>query len=117
MCDHWLLWDKNSTTYNVEYVSDHIFSVQTFKYGKIWDQIVITPVGSICFLLKGYGGRASDKFITKDCGVVDLLPAGRIVFADCGFTVHEIVAEKGATLVIPDFKQKETKQLTPSRGH
>lgn len=73
----------------------------------------ITPHGSISFLSRGYGGKASDKFITEDCGMLDKLSAGDIVLADRGFKIHELVAAKGASLVIPDFKQRNTTQLTP----
>ena len=31
--------------------------------------IGITPQGTVSFILKGWGGRASDKFITEHCGL------------------------------------------------
>uniref|UniRef100_A0A673L1Z4 DDE Tnp4 domain-containing protein n=1 Tax=Sinocyclocheilus rhinocerous TaxID=307959 RepID=A0A673L1Z4_9TELE len=42
----------------------------------------ISPTGSITFLSKSWGGRASDKTITKLSGLIDLLEEGDIVMAD-----------------------------------
>ena len=45
----------------------------------------ISPSGFITFLSSCYGGRASDKFITKDSGFYDLLERDDVVMADCVF--------------------------------
>lgn len=47
-----------------------------------------------------YVGRSSDKQLTSDCGVLDLLEAGDAVMVDKGF---EIVGDlpQGVTLNIP----------------
>ena len=46
-------------------------------------------LGFISFLSSCYGGRASDKFITKDSGFYDLLERDDVVMADCGFQIQE----------------------------
>lgn len=58
----------------------------------------ISPTGSITFL---WGGRASDKTITKSSGLIDLLEGGDIVMADRGFSFPEYFAAKGVQLLIP----------------
>ena len=49
----------------------------------------ISPSGFITFLSSCYGGRASDKFITKDSGFYDLLERDDVVMADRGFQIQE----------------------------
>ena len=65
--------------------------------------ISITPQGTVNYLSKGYGGRASDKFITENCGYLGKLHTGDVVLADRGFTVQESIAYRSATLNIPAF--------------
>lgn len=71
---------------------------RTLKY-----LIGITPQGSISFISEGYGGRASDKFVTEDCGILDLLLPGSVVLADRGFLIENCVHQVGAKLKIPAF--------------
>ena len=43
----------------------------------------------MAFISKGWGSRASDVYITENCGILQKLLPGDIVLADCGFTVQE----------------------------
>lgn len=63
--------------------------------------IGICPQGSVTFLSKAYGGRASDKTITEDCGFLALLEYGDMVLADRGFLIAESVGMCCATLHVP----------------
>jgi hypothetical protein len=66
--------------------------------------IGITPQGSVSFLSKVYGGRASDKEITENCGIFAHLLPGDQVLADRGFTCAESFAlYSRAELVVPSF--------------
>ena len=49
-----------------------------------------------------YAGRSSDKQITKDCGILDLLEEGDSIIADKGFEIADDLP-KGVTLNIPPF--------------
>ena len=49
-----------------------------------------------------YAGRSSDKQITNDCGILDLLEAGDSVMADKGFDIAGDLPQ-GVTLNIPPF--------------
>ncbi|XP_033758154.1 uncharacterized protein LOC117340503 [Pecten maximus] len=71
--------------------------------------IGITPQGAVSFLSKGYGGRASDKYVTEDCGLLHKLLPGDIVLADRGFDIQESVGLNCAEVKIPAF----TRQLSP----
>ena len=61
----------------------------------------ITPNGAISFLLKCYGGRATDIFITEDCGIAKKLIPGNQVMADRGFKIRDLLAYHQCTLTIP----------------
>ena len=50
--------------------------------------IGVAPSGAITFVSDLYAGRCSDKAITKDCGLYDLLEDGDSVMADKGFTIQ-----------------------------
>lgn len=65
--------------------------------------IGITPQGTICFISPSYGGRASDKFITEDCGILEKIEPGDLVMADRGFLIEEFLHPLGASLKIPIF--------------
>ena len=63
----------------------------------------ITSQGTVSFLSKAWGGRASDKFITEHCGIVDNLIPGGIILADCGFTIVNSVGLCCAQVVVLPF--------------
>ena len=73
--------------------------------------IGISPAGYITFLLDCYGGRASDKFITKDSGFYDLLDWGDEVMADRGFQIREELYQCFCTLSVPPGARLK-KQMT-----
>ena len=57
-------------------------------------------------------GHASDKMITKHCGLTDLPAKGDIVMADRGFDVQEVYAEANVTLNIPPTLPSSCTQFT-----
>lgn len=61
------------------------------------------PQCTTAFISVGYGGRASDKFITHDSGILERLQPGDVVMADRGFNVQESVTQAYAKLEIPAF--------------
>ena len=61
----------------------------------------ITPNGAISFLSSCYGGRATDIFITEDCGIASKLSPGDQVMADRGFKIKDLLAYNQCTLTIP----------------
>ena len=61
----------------------------------------ITPSGTVSFLSAGWGGRASDKEITRNSGFLDKVTFGDCVLADRGFLIEEELATRGAVLRIP----------------
>jgi DDE superfamily endonuclease len=65
--------------------------------------IGITPTGSVSFISKAYGGRASDKVITQRSGFLDLLEPGDVVLADRGFLIDEDITVRHCSLKIPSF--------------
>uniref|UniRef100_A0A672HWV4 THAP-type domain-containing protein n=1 Tax=Salarias fasciatus TaxID=181472 RepID=A0A672HWV4_SALFA len=74
----------------------HYKGTHTMKY-----LIGITPQGSISFISKGWGGRASDKHITEKCGLLNKLLPGDVVLADRGFDIRDAVGVMCAELKIP----------------
>jgi hypothetical protein len=60
------------------------------------------------FISPLYGGRASDNFITKNCGFLEYLLPGDEVMADRGFTIAEDLCARRVKLNIPAFLKGRT---------
>ncbi|XP_052284750.1 uncharacterized protein LOC127881097 [Dreissena polymorpha] len=73
--------------------------------------VAITPLGSISFVSKAFGGRTSDKVVTLRSGFLDLLEYGDLVLADRGFLIGEEIAARNCFLSIPAFTRGQA-QLT-----
>lgn len=88
--------------------------------------IGISPSGAVSFVSDLYAGRSSDKQITNDCGILDLLEAGDSVMADKGFEIAGDLPQ-GVTLNIPPFlggkdhlsieEETETRRIASVRIH
>ena len=72
--------------------------------------IGIMPQGSVSFISDGWGGRASDKFITDDSNLLHNLLPGDTILADRGFDIKNSLGLYSATVTIPAFT-KGQKQL------
>ena len=65
--------------------------------------IGITPQGTICFISKGWGGRASDQHITENSKFLKYVVYNDVIMADRGFNIVETLGTLGAKLEIPSF--------------
>ncbi|XP_042148815.1 uncharacterized protein LOC121837290 [Ixodes scapularis] len=65
--------------------------------------VAIAPHGSVMFVSKVYGGRASDKHIVKDSGIISHFERGDHVMADRGFSLDPEMEPKGVALNTPAF--------------
>ena len=72
----------------------------------------ISLSGSVLYVSNMWRGRASDKKITMECGLIDLLSPGQYIMADRGFTIEEELREKRIGLYIPSFLGSKRSQLT-----
>ena len=70
--------------------------------------IAIAPQGVTTFVSASWGGRVSDKQLTRECGIIQKLLPGDIVLADRGFDIAEDIAMVQASLHIPAFTKGVT---------
>jgi len=63
----------------------------------------ISPSGLATFVSYLYGGHVSDKAITDNCRITDLLEPGDVVMADKGFDMQDLLVPKRVILNIPPF--------------
>ncbi|XP_065648027.1 uncharacterized protein LOC136077793 [Hydra vulgaris] len=88
----------------------------TYKSKNTWKVLLcITPIGTVSFISKAYGGNASDRFITERCGILDKIVSGDSLMADKRFNISDLLVGKGSQLVIPPFlkdKKKFSKRNT-----
>ena len=74
-----------------------------YKHHNTWKLLVgVTLKGQMTFLSDLWGGRVSDKQITRESVVLDLLQAGDNVMVDRGFDISGIVLA-GVTVNMPPF--------------
>ena len=74
--------------------------------------IGISPQGVTTFVSDSWGGRVSDKHLTRESGLLKKLLPGDILLADRGFDIAEEVGLMQASLEIPAFTKGLT-QLSP----
>ena len=68
-----------------------------YKSRNTWKELIcITPAETISFISKCYGGCASDRFISKDCHIIDKLQYGHNLMADKGFSISDLLISKGS---------------------
>ena len=96
---------ERSVDFNARASSWSNYKQNTVKY-----LMAVTPQGSISLLSVGYGGRAPDKQITEESGLLDLLLPGDQVLADRGFTVQAAAGTRYAEMVMPEVT-RGNKQL------
>ena len=67
--------------------------------------IGITPQGSIAYISNGWGGRASDVYITEHSGLLGKLLPGDVILADRGFTIQESAGLYCVEVKLPPFEK------------
>ena len=87
--------------------------------------IGISPTGYPSFISELYTGRSSDKQVTKDCGILNLLEPSDDLMADKGFDIEDEMPQ-GVNLNIPPFlkdqhlsvqAENETRKIAAVRVH
>ena len=78
----------------------------------------VSPNGAVTFISPLYGGRTSDKELTKRSGLLDLLERNDTIMADRGFDIGSLMPE-GTGLNIPPFlgsrDQLEAEEVVETR--
>ncbi|XP_038056994.1 uncharacterized protein LOC119728722 [Patiria miniata] len=90
---------------SIERPSDLLARAQTWSRHKHHNTvkylIATAPQGSILFISSAWGGRASDKYVTTNSGLLDKLLPGDLVLASRGFEIAENAGLMCAEVNIP----------------
>ena len=73
--------------------------------------VVCIKSGSVSYISDAYGGAASDRYITEDCGVINKFNRGVVALVDRGFNVQDVFLKHHVTVAMPPFT-KAKKQFT-----
>lgn len=65
----------------------------------------ITPWGAFSFISKLWTGSASDRHITQESGLLDLLEEGDHVMTDRGFTIVDLLTKTKVVLNMPPLSK------------
>lgn len=74
--------------------------------------VSITPSGMINFVSEAWTGRASDKFVTMNCGFLNIVEPYDKVMADRGFPIKEELLLLNAELLIPPGRRGVSQMST-----
>ncbi|XP_077980524.1 uncharacterized protein LOC144435776 [Glandiceps talaboti] len=120
------------TEIKCEMPSSLILNTQLFSHYKnhvtMKGLIGIAPSGGITFVSQLYTGSISDREIVKRSGFLNMdFDVGDSVMADKGFTISDLLKEKGVSLNIPPFLERrgqldadevaETQEIASERIH
>lgn len=73
--------------------------------------VACSKSGSISYISDAYGGAASDRFITEDCGVMNKFNRGMVALVEQGFNVQDVFLKHHVTVAMAPFT-KGKKQFT-----
>ena len=65
--------------------------------------IAVTPHGAACFVSDLHEGNIDDVTIFDQGSIMDHVNEGDVFLVDRGFTIHDILLRKQATIFIPLF--------------
>ena len=81
----------------IEKPSSHVAQWQTWsdykQHNTVKLLIGVTPNGTVSFISRLWGGRASDRHITMTSGLIPRIEAGMVIMADKGFTIEDLLPE------------------------
>ncbi|KAK3932933.1 Putative transposase for insertion sequence element IS112 [Frankliniella fusca] len=72
----------------------------------------VAPSGMIIFVSESYGGRASDKQVTIESGILNKVEFGGAVMADKGFNIKNECYERHLVLYQPPFLTRKREQFS-----
>lgn len=78
-----------------------------YKHHNIYKALIgIMPSGAIICISNLWGGNTSDRYITMHSGFLDNVGQGHEILADRGFLIKDLLLERRAKFVIPNFTKK-----------
>ena len=96
-CTEFKIQMPSALSLNSEFYSNYK-GTTTFK-----GLIGISSSGRIVFMSSLFAGSISDKELTRQSGIIELLESGDSVMADKGFLIGDILGDKNVSLNIPPF--------------
>lgn len=73
--------------------------------------IGISPGGLITIISKPYGGRASDKLIFEQSGLINMMEHSDAIMVDKGFMIDDLCKQKQIAIIRPPFLKNKKQFL------
>ena len=85
-----------------------------YKSKNTWKTLVAaTPAGTVSFVSRGHGGKASDRKIVEESGILDKFEHGDSCMVDRGFNIQDLLLSRGTILHMPPFSKGT--RFTPTK--
>ena len=98
------------TEFFIDQLSNKTEQYQTYSSYKSHNTfkclVAVSSYGAFTFVSDLWSGDVSDKFVTQNSAILDVIEEGDQIMADRGFRIEDLLLECGSSFVAPPFTRE-----------